>query len=422
MVKTSGELDCHRFGRTLMWAESSSIRETISHWSAEEWDEIVRASKSGVLMSHAFVAAVEEAFADQARFRHAVVHDDGRAVACGSFCAFPIDLNLLADGFARRITEVLSGRLPSLMRKKIVFCGLPVSVGAKHLAIAPDARHEHVLRTMHQIAVSLARSERAPYIVFKEFPPGDCAKLDFLQQLGYRRFSSPAMNAFDHRFVDIDSYVSALRSRYRHCVRKSLNKSRAADLRYERLTDTAEILRLYSPSLHRLYEAVALSSKHRLELLPVSFFHSLARRLPGLVGLTLVYAGDRVAAFNWNLFESGTYHFLFAGLDYDLNPTLDLYFNLMYAEMDYAFRAGAQTLVFGQTADDFKLRLGCTQERRSFYIAPLNRVASLILTAAGKLLLPEPTPPANHHVFRDHDPLDADRDRVCHMFDRHANE
>jgi len=394
-----------------MPADVSSIRETIRQCNADEWDEIVRASLSGILMSHGFVAAVEEAFENQARFAHAVVYADGRAVACGSFCAFPIDLNLLADGFARRITEILSKPVPSLMRKKIVFCGLPVSVGAKHLAIAPGARHEDVLRTMHEIAVSLARREHAPYIVFKEFPDEDRQKMDFLHQLGYRRFSSPAMNTFGRQFADMGSYVAALRSRYRQCVRKSLDKSRAADLRYERLTDTGTILRLYSPSLHRLYEAVALSSTHRLELLPLSFFHGLARHLSGLVGLTLVYAGDRVAAFNWNLLHEGVYHFLFAGLDYDLNPSLDLYFNLMYAEMDYAFRAGAETLVFGQTADDFKLRLGCTQERRFFYIASLSRVASLILNAAGKLLLPEPPPPPTHHVFRDPDSPDPDRGR-----------
>ncbi len=54
---------------------------------------------------------------------------------------------------------------------------------------------------MHEIAVSLARREHAPYIVFKEFPAGDCPKMDFLQQLGYRRFSSPAMNTFGRRFA-----------------------------------------------------------------------------------------------------------------------------------------------------------------------------------------------------------------------------
>ncbi len=73
----------------------------------------------------------------------------------------------------------------------------------------------------------------------------------------------------------------------------------------------------------------------------------------------------------------------------------------MYAEMDYAFRAGAESLVFGQTADDFKMRLGCSQEPRSFYVASSGRVASLILEAAGNLLLPEPPPPPRHHVFRE---------------------
>ena len=87
---------------------------------------------------------------------------------------------------------------------------------------------------LHEIAVSFARREHAPYIVFKEFPAGDRPTMDFLQQLGYRRFSSPAMNTFGRRFSDIDSYIAALRSRYRQCVRKSLAKSRAAGLRYER--------------------------------------------------------------------------------------------------------------------------------------------------------------------------------------------
>ena len=318
---------------------SISIHESIGRCRTDEWDELARSSGSGILMGHGFAAAVEEAFGDQARFEHAVVYDQGKAVACASFCAFPVDINMLADGSARRMTEILSKHVHSLMRKKVVFCGLPVSVGTKQLAIAPEARHEDALRTLNEIAVSLARRERAAYIVFKEFPPEDCARMDFLQELGYRRFSSPAMNTFERRFADFDAYVESLRSRYRQCVRRSLDKSRTAGLRYERLTDTDAILRLYTPTLHRLYEAVALSSTNRLELLPHSFFPSLARHLPGQIGLTLVYADDRIAAFNWNLFHDGIYHFLFAGLDYELNPSLDLYFNLMYAEMDQAFRA-----------------------------------------------------------------------------------
>ena len=156
-----------------------SIHEKISRCDADDWDDVVRASRSGILMSHEFVAAVEEAFDDQARFAHAVVYDDRRAVACGSLCAFPIDFNLLADGSARRITEIISKPVPSLIRRTIVFCGLPVSVGARHLAIAPGARHQDVLRAMHEHAVSFARRERAPYIVFKEFSARERPAMDY---------------------------------------------------------------------------------------------------------------------------------------------------------------------------------------------------------------------------------------------------
>jgi predicted N-acyltransferase len=291
------------------------------------------------------------------------------------------------------------------MRKTIVFCGLPVSVGAKHLAIVPGAPNEDVVRAMHEIAFSFARYEHAPFVVFKEFTAEDSQTMDFLRELGYRRYSSPAMNLLDRQFSDMNSYITALRSRYRQCVRKSLAKSLAAGLRFERLTDTGAILELYSPSLHRLYEAVAQSSRHRLELLPISFFQSLAKRLPGRVGLTVAYAGDRVVAFNWNLIHESVYHFLFAGLDYNLNPTLDLYFNLMYAEMDFAFRTGASAIVFGQTADDFKMRLGCSQERRFFYVASASRAGSAFLKTLGEYLLPEPPHAAIHHVFRDPAPL-----------------
>ena len=180
---------------------------------------------------------------------------------------------------------------------------------------------------------------------------------------------------------------------------------------YERLTETGTILDLYGPSLHRLYEAVALSSTHRLELLPLSFFHSLARRLPGQVGLTLVYAGDRVAAFNWNLFDREVYHFLFAGLDYDLNPSLDLYFNLMYAEMDFAFAPARKRWFSARRRMTSKCGSVASQERRFFYVAPASHFGSLILQAAGEFLLPEPPRPATHHVFRVPAPVSPGRCR-----------
>jgi hypothetical protein len=118
--------------------------------------EIVQESRSGILVSHAFVAAVERAFKGQARLARAVFRDDGRAVARGSLCAFPVDFNLLAEEWARRGTEIVAPPLTSPIRKTVVFCGLPVSVGTRHPSIAPGARHQEVMSALHQVAAVVA--------------------------------------------------------------------------------------------------------------------------------------------------------------------------------------------------------------------------------------------------------------------------
>ena len=276
---------------------------------------IVRASGAGIFMSHAFVGAVEEAFADQARFMHAVVYQDRRAVACGSFClpgrlqptcrrAYPADHR----------TDKQASAIP-VPRKKIVFCGLPVSVGAKHLAIAPFFCTMKTFCAMHSTSVPVPRLSRETLLhpFSKNSRLLIAVSTDFLVQLGYRRFSSLAINTMASRFTTRLIHRRPPKPVPAMCAASRTAKSLAAGLRYERITDTDTILRLYGPPLHRLYEAVALSSAHRLELLPISFFQSLTRHLPGRVGLTLVYAGDQVIAFNWSLFHEDTYHFCSPG-------------------------------------------------------------------------------------------------------------
>jgi predicted N-acyltransferase len=379
----------------------SSVCETISRCDAEAWDTVVRQAGADIFMSRAFAAAVEEAFAGEAQFWHVVLYEDDVPVACGSLCAFPVDLGALASPATRRFTTALGRLVPRLVRPTILFCGLPVSLAAKHLAVVPGIRHDQVLGVLHELLISVARREGAAYAVFKEFTDQDCTTMDFLTRLGYRRMPSPAMNLLDRRFPDFPAYYAALRSRHRQSVRRSVQKARAAGLRDCRLTDAGSILQLYTPELHRLYEAVALSSDTRLEILPLAFFQRLVTHLPGRVGLTLLYEGERIRAFNWNLQNGKAYHFLFAGLDYEANPRLDLYFNLMYAEMAHAFRGGAEVLYIGQTADSFKLRLGCLQQPLFFYVAPVGLGPGLILRFFWRGLFPERAAPPAYHVFND---------------------
>src|SRR6185369_2185034 len=98
-------------------------------------------------------------------------------------------------------------------------------------------------------------------------------------------------------------YCAALKSHYRNDVRRSERKFRAAGLGVAQLSDAEAIRRLYTPEVHRLYEAVVARSSVKLEVLPIEFFHQLTRQLPGLVTVTVITRDDRVVAFNWGLMD-----------------------------------------------------------------------------------------------------------------------
>ena len=131
-----------------------------------------------------------------------------------------------------------------------------------------------------------------------------------------------------------------LKAHYRTNIKRAQRKFAAAGCRLVRLTNLRDIQRVYTPEVHRLYEAVVMNSETRLEVLPHQFFLELARQLPGQLALTVAYRDDRLIGFTWELIDGPVYHFLFMGLDYSQNIETDLYFNLVYKAMDHALPIG----------------------------------------------------------------------------------
>ena len=152
--------------------------------------------------------------------------------------------------------------------------------------------------------------------------------------------------------------------------------------------------------MHRLYEAVVARATVKLETLPVEFFRELTRRLPGLVSLTAIYDGERIVAFNWGMMDGRVHHFLFCGMDYSAARDADLYFNLMYHQLDDALRRGPARIEVGQTADMFKARLGCRAAPRYFYVKGGRPAARTALARGFRLVFPDRPPVPSYAVFR----------------------
>ncbi len=368
--------------------------------AAADWAK-VREVAPTVFMDPRFLATVERAFATQGRFLLALVVDQReRPMAWASLCSFPVDVVTLAGPGVQSLAGRLRTVLPRLGLLRTLFVGLPVSLGQSHLVLSADADPEAVLATLDAALAEIAARERAWLIVWKEFDATAAARLAPLLARGYHRAESPVMHELDVRFKDFPDYCAALKSHYRSDVRRSERKFRASGFRVAQMHDAEEIRRVYTPEVHRLYEAVVAKSPVKLEVLPIEFFRELVRQFPGFVTLTAIYDGDRVVAFNWGMMDGRVHHYLFCGMDYAVARDADLYFNLMYHQLDDALRRGPDRIEVGQTADTFKARLGCRPTPRYFYVKPRGLLAGAALRNGFRLLFPDRPPAPVYAVFR----------------------
>jgi len=205
------------------------------------------------------------------------------------------------------------------------------------------------------------------------------------------------MHLLDPAFSSFSEYCESLRARYRQQVTKSTRKLLGTEVLSTVLTDPDEILRKYTPQTHDMYREMTQKSDLRIEILPIEYYQELVRRMGDQVELISLIKDDRIIAFGWCLYDSTTYHMMYAGLDYRLNNELDLYFNLMYAGFDRALRKGVKRIHVGQTATVFKARMGCFSEPRYIYTKGVGFFMSRLFRYGSSLLvIKKPSnPPAN---------------------------
>jgi hypothetical protein len=373
------------------------VFDSIEQVDLSAWEHVRAAGGSSIFIDPGFMTAVESSMKQDYRFWYAIAEEDGgRPAACGALCAMTIDIaDVTGQGVAsvlRRLPEPLS----RIRQLKGLFCGLPGSPGQNSLAvISADA-----LAALDQAIGEVATRAGADVIVYKEFGNEELPRMDRLVEFGYRRIPTQPMHFLKPAFPDFAHYCAALSSNYRASVNRSTRKLKPAGAEVKVFTDSDEILRVYTPEVHALYYQMVGKAEVNIELLPIEFFRQLTSRLKGHVELVTIIKEDRIIAIGWCLNVGSAFHLMYAGLDYQLNRELDLYFNLMYAALDRALRSGAAKIHVGQTASAFKARLGCHAESLYGYIKGRGLLMWPLVRFGADLVLSQmPTsPPAD--IFR----------------------
>jgi len=378
-----------------------SVADSIDERAADEWHAAC-GGRADAVMDPRFLRTVEKALSAEAVFANVVFRDKaGKAAGAAFLSLFSIDGLLLAAERWRKAVVRLRRLWPNFLKVRVLFCGSPVSTGESHLRIAPDADHHALLRQLDGLLVRMARRQRTHFIVFKEFAPRETVHTDALRALGYVRADSLPMNYFPARFRDFDHACASVRSRYRNQILRSRKRFERSGLRVLHLRGGAGIDKLYTEDVHALYLAVLQHAEVKLECLPAEFFRELARQFPEEAVFTLICQGERVVAFMCGVLHQNAYLNLFCGFDYQRNEETDLYFNLMYEDLDFALRQKVAAIHVGQTANDFKSRLGCYLEPRFIYVKTRGLGLQPLLRAASPYLFPPAPPFTERNVFRE---------------------
>ena len=379
---------------------SCDVRPGIDDLNLPDWSSL--AGAHDLFMDPRFVRVMEQEQSATIKHWSAIMHDqENRASAIACLNLLPLDLAILSGGTLKNVADTLRHLFPEALRYRALFCGLPVSAGQSHLRVSDDAIVSKVLTTLVATMEALAGEEKARFLIFKEFDEEESSRFgETLASLGFYRGESPPMNHFPTRFRTFDEYRAALKAPYRSKVVRSERKFLQQRLRVECIRDGHAILDRLSDTTYQMYRAVVDKSPIKLEVLSPSWFREMAREFDRESVWTAVYDGDQLLAWAYGLRDGSVYHSLFGGVDYSRNADTDAYFNLMYHELDFALRSGVTGIQLGQTADDFKGRLGATQTGRWFFVKPLRWKAKLALSLASEKLLPKFPSPVERHVFQ----------------------
>jgi Peptidogalycan biosysnthesis/recognition len=380
------------------------VTPSIAQVDPTAWDDLCANTGAGVMHTRRYLQVVEDErlFDGEQRYITLSTPGSSQLLAAAICTILPIDLVSLADEPVRRAVGAIRKLVPSFLRVKAALCGIPVGLGQSSVLIRDGADVGRLLRALDRLLQSVAQWTRAAMVLYQDFGPQDELRLKRLEERSYLRVRSLPSYTFPIQYHTFDEYLHSLRAVYRSSIRRSQRKLRNVGVTLERVSDASRLTELYGDQAHQLYLAVEAKAEYQFELVTKHFFYALAQAFPG--ELTCVFGrapSGEIIGFLWSLIVDKRYYGLYIGLDYRWSERSDLYFNLIYADMEYALRQGLNRIDIGPTADSFKARLGGDKEPR--YLAVQARHA--LLAGFLRWTLPWLTSPVEQiqafRVFRD---------------------
>ncbi|MDH4156898.1 MAG: GNAT family N-acetyltransferase [candidate division Zixibacteria bacterium] len=384
------------------------VERSIRRIDATVWDSIN--ASCGLYWTHRFLSCMESSGVADATYWYLLVYRGNELVATAVLTSFVVSLDLLLPRYVQRLCGAVRHIWPSFFRLRMLFCGIPISIGKHTLAFSDKVSAEELLDSIDHRMTQIARAGGIRFLCFKEFVDSDFPEIRKLENSGYIRAHSIPRVRLNVNWPSFGDYLQSMRHGYRRRIRQSLSQLGITDYASSSLLDSktrtgprlaaAAFRPEHVTRMHALYLEVMRRATVKLEVLNRCFFEQLTTFMPN--DLVLLYVEDKGNIQGTALLgrSESNLNFLLAGIDYEHRDQYQTYFNLLNGIIAYGIEHGFGSIDLGQTTYQAKQRLGGKVEPVYFYLRCLSPVIHLLVRCFNQVLFPA-TRLQRWHVFRE---------------------
>jgi hypothetical protein len=223
----------------------------------------------------------------------------------------------------------------------------------------------------------------------------DCPGL-FIEQrcrlFGYQFFNGDVTMELSRQqhWHGFNDYISSLKKDYRQRARKILQRFETIQVKEL----SAEEIARQAAAIEKLYWNVVNKQTVKLGTVNAAYFYELKKDLQERFEFHGLYQNGNMVGFYTFIFYEQNMETHFIGLDYEVNKTANLYFNILFAGIRKMTESGYELLELGRTGREAKSNAGAVPRQVFNYI----KVNNLLVKLTVRYFLQRFNRAANHHI------------------------
>ncbi|MBE2249887.1 MAG: GNAT family N-acetyltransferase [Myxococcus sp.] len=370
-----------------------AFADTLAALSATAWDEVT--ARSGLMLSRAYLAALESAATPNVEHRYALGFDGARPVLAMAMQLLDVGVDRLRPAAAKGVIEGLdTAALEQSVRQRVLVCGNLLSSGLDGVAtsLEPGLAYRAVGEVLYRVRRAEKLRGHANLVVVKDFTDAQRRASRALEALSYRALDGgPTMVLpLEPTWKTHDDYLASMVSKYRSAVRRKVFAPvLEGGCRVVRLS--VDEVERHAARLQALHLAVQDHATVRPVTVSRAYWPAMARLGDSNV-FNAVMRGDEVLGFLLVQVDGAEARAAQIGFDREAAKTLPLYLRLLHGAVEVGLARRSARVVLGRTALEPKARMGARPVDTFLWVRHRVPVVNALTRGLVDLVRHEPAP------------------------------